>query len=174
MPFKKQIQNVNTVKLTWIMSVGQMDITILTVLLVTGILMNRRLRWNLLATITLNHNLKSLKPCHKFGCTNLSRSKYCKEHTHIAKKQKRKFDKEYDRRVRSKRDNIFRKFYHSKEWRQMRARALQRDNYLCSRCKVRVADTVHHIIPTRTDWSKRLDINNLESLCSSCHSKHKH
>jgi len=171
---KKQIKNVNTVKRTWIMSVGQRDVTIFTVQLVTGIPMNRKLRWNLLAKTTSNHNLRSLKPCHKFGCNNLSRSKYCKEHTYIDKEQKKKFDKDYDKRVRSKRDNIFRKFYHSKEWRQTRARALQRDNYLCSRCKVRVADTVHHIISTRTDWSKRLDINNLKSIYSSCHSKHKH
>lgn len=30
---------------------------------------------------------------------------------------------------------------------------------------------VHHIIPLLDDWSKGLDMDNLESLCHACHNK---
>ena len=46
---------------------------------------------------------------------------------------------------------------------------------LCEMCKenerLTVATEVDHIVPIKKDWSKRLDINNLQSLCHSCHMK---
>lgn len=33
-----------------------------------------------------------------------------------------------------------------------------------------VADMVHHIIPIRDDWNKRLDVDNMMSLSSDTHS----
>ncbi|TWK49239.1 hypothetical protein CHCC20347_1522 [Bacillus paralicheniformis] len=30
---------------------------------------------------------------------------------------------------------------------------------------------VHHIVEVKQDWSKRLDLSNLESLCNACHNK---
>ncbi|PAE58568.1 HNH endonuclease, partial [Bacillus licheniformis] len=33
------------------------------------------------------------------------------------------------------------------------------------------ADMVHHIVEVKQDWSKRLDLSNLESLCNACHNK---
>ncbi|CUB15740.1 hypothetical protein BN2127_JRS3_00490 [Bacillus safensis] len=48
---------------------------------------------------------------------------------------------------------------------------LMRDNYLCqSRLKqdrVVPAVMVHHIVELKQDWNKRLDLNNLESMCNS-------
>lgn len=32
------------------------------------------------------------------------------------------------------------------------------------------ADTVHHIVPLKDDWNKRLDIDNMMSLSSDTHS----
>ena len=64
-------------------------------------------------------------------------------------------------------------FYHSKEWQAVRRRVLQRDNYLCQVCKragrITPATTVHHIKAVRVDYSKRLDPNNLETICKACH-----
>lgn len=48
-----------------------------------------------------------------------------------------------------------------------------RDHGLCQEClregMIRVADTVHHLVPLRQDWDRRLDLNNLKSVCNSCH-----
>ena len=64
-------------------------------------------------------------------------------------------------------------FYHSPEWQAVRLQVLDRDNYLCQVCKragrVTPATTVHHIIPVRVDYSKRLDPANLETICKACH-----
>ncbi len=46
-------------------------------------------------------------------------------------------------------------------------------NPLCQDCdekgKTTPASEVHHIIPINQDPSKRLDVNNLVSLCKLCH-----
>lgn len=66
-------------------------------------------------------------------------------------------------------------FYHSQAWKDVRRQVLDRDHYRCQVCKragrLTVADTVHHIVPVRVDWSKRLDPSNLEAICRECHNK---
>nr|WP_236953619.1 HNH endonuclease [Jeotgalibacillus malaysiensis] len=46
---------------------------------------------------------------------------------------------------------------------------------MCQRCKrhkiLRPAKVVHHLVEVRDDWSKRLVLNNLESLCHFCHNQ---
>lgn len=73
---------------------------------------------------------------------------------------------------RKYKDN-YNEFYHSKEWQAVRQHVLQRDNYLCQVCKragrITPATTVHHIKAVRVDYSKRLDPNNLETICKACH-----
>ncbi|MBP3951137.1 HNH endonuclease [Bacillus suaedae] len=65
------------------------------------------------------------------------------------------------------------KFYKSKEWFQIRAEALRRDNYECQMCKEKgkyhKAENVHHIneVKHRPDLSLTLD--NLLCLCIRCH-----
>jgi len=48
-----------------------------------------------------------------------------------------------------------------------------RDHNLCQDClqrgRVVFADTVHHIEPVRDEWHKRLQLDNLVSLCRTCH-----
>lgn len=72
-------------------------------------------------------------------------------------------------------DEYYDEFYHSNEWKEVRQAVLERDHYLCQICKrhgvVRQATTVHHLIPLRTDYSKRLEMDNLETICQSCHNK---
>lgn len=64
-------------------------------------------------------------------------------------------------------------FYHSREWQAVRRQVLDRDNYLCQVCKragrITPATTVHHIVPVRADWTRRLDPANLETICKTCH-----
>ncbi|WP_460578426.1 HNH endonuclease [Gracilibacillus alcaliphilus] len=77
-----------------------------------------------------------------------------------------------------KRNQKANSFYHSTEWTRVRKLALIRDNYLCQRClkqkKLTKAQVVHHKVELLVDWSKRLDLDNLESLCHRCHNQIDH
>ncbi|UCN18389.1 HNH endonuclease [Limosilactobacillus reuteri] len=46
---------------------------------------------------------------------------------------------------------------------------------LCVNCEAhgiyRKGDLVDHIIELRDDWSKRLDTDNLQTLCYACHNR---
>ena len=65
------------------------------------------------------------------------------------------------------------RFYVTKAWKQIRLERLAKDNYLCQRCKERnlliPATMVHHIKPLEDYPELALDINNLTSLCNTCH-----
>lgn len=67
------------------------------------------------------------------------------------------------------------KFYKSKEWRALRVKALQRDNYECQRCKskgkYKPAENVHHIKEVKTHPQLALDLDNLQCLCIRCHNE---
>lgn len=73
-------------------------------------------------------------------------------------------------------------FYHSKEWKKVRADALQRDFGMCQDCmdkfragiirKPRRAVMVHHIIPRSERPDLELVMDNLRSLCAKCHEDH--
>ena len=73
-------------------------------------------------------------------------------------------------------------FYHSKEWKKVRADALQRDFGMCQDCmdkfragiirKPRRAVMVHHIIPRSERPDLELVMDNLRSLCAKCHEEH--
>lgn len=80
--------------------------------------------------------------------------------------------REYDRYSRDRRS---RSFYNSKEWKTGRATALEADGgidvYLfMTEGIIAAADMVHHIIPLKDDWNKRIDIDNMMSLSSDTHS----
>ena len=78
--------------------------------------------------------------------------------------------KQYDGSVRDKRSA---KFYSSEGWIRHRSKCLTEANYQCQLCKrqgrVTPATEVHHKVPIRVDWSKRLDEHNLIALCHRCH-----
>ena len=80
--------------------------------------------------------------------------------------------REYDRYSR---DQKSKDFYGGKEWEMTRAVVLDVDDgidvYLYMTQGVIVAaDTVHHIIPIKDDWERRVDIDNMMSLSSDTHS----
>ena len=73
-------------------------------------------------------------------------------------------------------------FYHAKEWKRVRADALQRDFGMCQDCmdkfragiirKPRRATMVHHIIPRSERPDLELVRDNRRSLCAKCHEEH--
>jgi 5-methylcytosine-specific restriction protein A len=118
---------------------------------------------------------RPLKPCLVTGCPNLTQGRYCDKHKGKEQQSKAERHRYYDEHMR---DQQAREFYHSKEWERVRLAALARDNFLCQHClrnnRITPADMVHHIIEIKRDWSKRLDLDNLISLCNSCHNKIPH
>ncbi|WP_017435133.1 HNH endonuclease [Saccharococcus caldoxylosilyticus] len=117
---------------------------------------------------------KPLRPCNKIGCPNLTKNRYCKQHKHLVEQRQRtrRNDKEYDKH---KRNQQARAFYHSREWERLRQAALARDHYLCQHClqhnRITRAVIVDHIVPISVDWSKRLSLDNTQSLCHPCHNR---
>ena len=70
-------------------------------------------------------------------------------------------------------------FYKSKEWKDKRIEALNRDKYECQRCKgkfdkieektLTTAVEVHHILGIKERPELCLQLSNLVSLCHDCH-----
>ncbi|HAC5626866.1 TPA: HNH endonuclease [Listeria monocytogenes] len=85
--------------------------------------------------------------------------------------QRKSYEKE---RARAEAERT--KFYKSRLWQKNRYQQLIREP-LCERCKandiVVQAVIVHHIVDTNTleGWERRLDPENLESICFACHNK---
>lgn len=76
---------------------------------------------------------------------------------------------------RHKRDKESVKFYKSKAWRSCRDLALIRDDFLCQSClkreRITPAEMVHHIKEFKDHPELALVLENLVSLCLSCHNK---
>lgn len=84
----------------------------------------------------------------------------------------KKRHREYDRYSRDKKSKDF---YNSQAWLKKRTDVMDIDGgidvYLyMTTGEIVLADTVHHIIPLKDDWGKRLDEDNLMSLNHDTHS----
>ena len=72
------------------------------------------------------------------------------------------------------RDPKYLTFYRSKDWRRQSRAKLESAQYKCEarleHCQG-IAVEVHHIVPIQTPqgWDKRLEWENLEAVCTSCH-----
>lgn len=114
---------------------------------------------------------KPYRICRKFGCDNLTKETYCKEHEHIKREKELQRYREYN----YTRDPVLIKFYNSKEWRTLSHYTLASNHFLCIKCSTDdrpiLADVADHIIPVTVDWSLRLDPNNTQPLCHGCHNK---
>lgn len=82
--------------------------------------------------------------------------------------------KQYAKQYNARRDPKYLTFYRSKDWRLLSRTYLQRAGYKCQAklegCKG-LAVEVHHIKPIQAPdgWDLRLDWDNLEAVCTSCH-----
>lgn len=62
-----------------------------------------------------------------------------------------------------------RRFFDSADWKFMRSYVLRRDNYTRQHCRATgVRMHVDHKIPLTVDWTRRLDLLNLQALCEDC------
>lgn len=80
---------------------------------------------------------------------------------------------------RKEKDTKERKFRNTKGWAKKSKEIRERDKYLCQVCLSGTYDTfyqvnykdleVHHIVPLKEDYNKRLDNDNLITLCKFHH-----
>lgn len=82
--------------------------------------------------------------------------------------------RQYNTAYNKRRDPRYLEFYRSKAWRLTSRAKLQAAGYKCQAglagC-TRLAVEVHHIKPIQTPegWDHRLDWDNLEAVCTTCH-----
>ena len=105
---------------------------------------------------------KAPKPCGRTGCGELTYNRYCEKHQKEA-------ERDYNR---NKRDKEAKKYYDTPRWKTLRKVKLARDP-LCEICRQNggliEASHVDHIIEI-SDGGDPYDLDNLQSLCISCHS----
>ena len=115
-----------------------------------------------------------LKSCHRCGTLIQYGSTYCTICKPIVEQEREarrlEYSKEANKRYNKKRDPKYIRFYNSSEWRVLSLKRLQDEGYRCVKCKA-IASEVDHIVPIQTPegWERRLDYNNLQSLCLACH-----
>lgn len=115
-----------------------------------------------------------LKACPR--CKNLIPAglQYCTSCRPIAEQAREKYREENARKraamYNRRRDPRYTTFYRSKEWRLTSRAVLQAAGYKCSLCGG-LAVEVHHKKPIQTPegWDERLEAENLQALCTSCH-----
>jgi 5-methylcytosine-specific restriction protein A len=102
------------------------------------------------------------RPCRTCGKAGIWPAGYCATHARA-----------YQQRVERARPTSSQRGY-DKRWRPLRDLFLSR-NPLCVICRrqdrLTAATHVDHIIPHRMNDDLRLDWNNLQALCASCHSR---
>ena len=110
------------------------------------------------------------KLCRKCKTPIIHPATYCSKCQVVIEEKQAELQKERDRRYNKKRDPMYLQFYKSNEWKLLKDKKLQEEQYLCERCK-KLATEVHHIkyIQTEEGWLLRLDYDNLEALCVECH-----
>lgn len=113
--------------------------------------------------------------CNYVGCNSLIKykEKYCEKHAHIEAEKKKDRHKHYDAH---RKDDKFWKFYRSKEWLKVREIILRRFYYIDIYAyfideEIIRANTCHHIIEIKEDWSKRLSLINLFPCSEGSHAK---
>lgn len=120
------------------------------------------------------------KMCAKCRCKNLvvAPKRYCVAHIELEEKENQARNNYYDKKIRQGKDKKYTEFYHSIEWKKTKALALSVNYGLCQHClknkKIKTAEMVHHIIPIKEDWNKRLELSNLIALCNQCHNSINH
>ena len=115
-----------------------------------------------------------LKSCPRCGVLIQYGGTYCQGCRVVVEEEREKRRQESIKRSNKKynktRDPKYTKFYNSRDWRTLSQVYAQAKGFRCESCG-QVASEVHHVKAIQTDdgWNRRLDYDNLELLCKSCH-----
>ncbi|MED4586658.1 HNH endonuclease [Brevibacillus choshinensis] len=105
---------------------------------------------------------KSLKPCGKPGCKELTKDRYCKQHQQDTAKQ-----------YEQERGSAAQRGY-DRRWQKARLVYLAK-HPLCVHCqaegRVKVAEHLDHIVAHKGNAELFWNESNWQGLCHSCHSK---
>ncbi len=126
---------------------------------------------------------KPMHLCNHPGCMTLIPfdQRYCDKHeyrkpiSYADKEQRHLMNKAtYYKRTHSKHEGKYQQFYRSTAWKKLSHHWLM-THPLCVSCEAqgiyRKGDLVDHIVELRDDWTKRLDPDNLQTLCYACHNR---
>lgn len=106
--------------------------------------------------------------CKAPGCNGLAEfpERYCSKHMYLKRR-----DEERREAFLSGKDYTpqYVELYNDPKWRQMKKKHLQEEPY-CRYCGAKATE-VDHIVAHRGDVNLFFDEDNLQSLCSECHSK---
>jgi 5-methylcytosine-specific restriction protein A len=110
------------------------------------------------------------KICSKQDCNTLIDVGHSRCDKHTIQQDKVDRDKQYDKHQRDEKST---QFYNSSSWKRVREVAYSRDNGLCLDClaekRIKSGDVVDHMISIKEDWSLRLTLSNLRTLCHRHH-----
>lgn len=106
--------------------------------------------------------------------------RYCGRIHRQGEECKLKPKRKYYKKKLTEENKEIQRFRWSKQWQHKRENIKKRDNYMCIACLLGLKCTakrlntiglsVHHIVPLAVDFDKRLDDDNLITLCSLHHS----
>ena len=106
----------------------------------------------------------SKKICSFHGMWDNKKYKSCPKCKSVSS---RTYDKSY-------RNQEADKFYHSRDWKNVRESIRKRDGGLCQQCKrdgrITESNVVDHIVEIK-DGGDKLSLSNLECLCHPCHNR---
>lgn len=112
--------------------------------------------------------MKPQRKCNHSTCRTLIDydQHYCDQHKPRTQRKQESYSE------RMAKDGQYRTFYRSKAWQQLSFQHRLK-HPICEECITLglavKADVTDHIIEIKDDWSKRLDENNLRSLCHHHH-----
>lgn len=111
---------------------------------------------------------RAKRPCNKPACTGLvdPPQRYCVNHAALEQSVAQQHDQWRGSSARRGYDGA---------WVKVRNMALRRDGYLCQLCRkenrIVVAAVVDHIVPVKVAPDRRLDLSNLQGLCTPHHQR---
>lgn len=117
----------------------------------------------------------TLKPCPRCKKLIPQGMAYCPDCKPIVEQLKQERIKARQKNYNSHRDKKTKSFYNSKDWKNLSRAKLASVAWKCEAQLEGCTGTaveVHHIKPIRTEegWKLRLEWDNLEAVCTHCHS----
>jgi 5-methylcytosine-specific restriction protein A len=112
------------------------------------------------------------KICAQAGCRTITTKRNCIKCQSKFDLKSKEFAKKRARKSTVNMGHSNRQFYGSTEWKALRTRKIKKDP-LCQVCLPKgflsEGKDIDHIIEIKDNYSLRLDITNLQTLCRSCH-----
>lgn len=112
------------------------------------------------------------KICATAGCRNITSERHCKACSNVLDRKAKESAKRRARASSERYSDKYKTFYSTTAWKKLRALKLSKDP-LCENCLdngfVKAGHDIDHIVELKDDYTRRLDMSNLMTLCRPCH-----